>query len=506
MDAKIDYWRREDMLARLQSQRDFDVVIIGAGATGLGVAVDAASRGLSVAVVDSQDFCAGTSSRSTKLIHGGLRYLANPLEWPRVREALFERRLLLQNAPQIVRAQTFIMPCYGYLKALACGLGLGIYNLMSSGGKGLHGVAAIGRVNAMAQLPGIARKGLKAAFAYSDAQFDDAGLGMALLKTAVHYGAVVLNHAAVETLETDGRRVTRVVAVDKMSGGTLELSGKVIMNCTGVWVDSLRRMADPDVSPLVRVARGTHIVVDRAYLPTGNAMAVPRTRRARELFCIPWQGRLVIGTTQIEQGQAPFDPQPTADEIDFLIDSANRFFTRRIRREDVKASFAGLRPLLNARAAGLRAGSTANMTRTYAVVPEFGNMITVAGGNWTTYRAMAELAMRTAQQLRLVPRRGCMTRSLPLIEHGRVELESVQRELLKEGVPQTARAFESLQRIVGEAIITTGAATAHDVLFRRLRIGELDEALARELTPVVEDMLQRLQGRTVSQIRRLLRI
>lgn len=506
MDTKIVEWRREDMCARLRSASSFDVVVIGGGATGLGAAVDAASRGLSVALVDSQDFCAGTSSRSTKLIHGGVRHLSNPLQWPCIREALFERRLLLQNAPQLVRAQTFVVPCYSYLKAAGWGLGLGVYNLLSSGGRGLHGVAAVGRVNAMAQLPGIVRKGLKAAFAYSDAQFDDAGLGMALLRTAVHYGAVVLNHAAVTGFRSDGRRLTEVVVEDRFGGETLEISGRVILNCTGVWVDGLRRMVDVDVSPLVRVARGTHIVVDRSFLPTGNAMVVPAGRGGRALYCIPWQGRLVIGTTEVDQGQAPFDPQPTQDEVEFLMQRASRFFTRRVLREDVKASFAGLRPVLEARRAGLRAGSTANMTRTYAVVPEFGNMITVAGGSWTVYRAMAEMAMRTAQQMRLVPRRGCMTRSLPLLEPGRLELEELQRDLLEGGAGVGGALSDRLRRVVGMSVLTTGACTAQDVLYRRLRIGQLDAQLARELTPAVEAMVRDCRGRTAAQVRRRMKL
>lgn len=502
MDTKLKNWRRDEVIKQLQSQKDFDVVVIGGGATGLGVAVDAASRGLSVLVLESQDFCAGTSSRSTKLIHGGVRHLGNPLQWPRIRESLFERRLLLQNAPQTVRAQTFIVPCYSYLKVACIGLGLGLYNLMSSGGRGLHGVAAIGRVGAMGQLPGIVRKGLKAAFAYSDAQFDDAGLGIALLRTAVSYGALTLNYAPVVDMKTDGRRITSVIVEDKIGGNRFEVSAKAIFNCAGVWVDTIRRLVDVEVSPLVRVARGTHIVVDRSFLPTGNAMVAPRRRGGRELFCIPWQGRLVIGTTEIEQGQAPFDPQPTGDEIDYLIARANSFLTRQIRREDVKASFAGLRPLFEGRRAGLRKGSTANMTRSYAVVPEFGNMLTIAGGNWTLYRAMAELGLRTAQQMRLVPRSGCMTRSLPLIEQGRIDQESLQRDLLENGVPQTAAGIAALTRFITLMVNTTGAITVQDILYRRLRIGELDAALADELVPLVTSIIEDLMRRPTAGRRR----
>ena len=501
MITKQQFWRRVDMRTRLKAGQVFDVVIIGAGATGLGIAVDAASRGLSVAVLDAQDFCAGTSSRSTKLIHGGVRYLSNPRNWPLIKEALFARRLLLQNAPQLVRPQSFVVPCYSYAQALWYGAGLGLYSLLSSGGKGMHGVTLSGRMGALGQLPGIARKGLKAALSYSDAQFDDAGLAMALLRTAVKAGAAVLNHAAVCSMEHDGRRITSLTVHDKIKNVKFNISGKVVMNCAGVWVDSVRRMVDVEVSPLVRISRGTHIVLDRSFMPTGNAMVVPKTSDGRVLFCIPWQGRLLVGTTDIEQGQAPFDPQPTSDEIDFLIDNANKYLTRQIRREDVKASFAGLRPLFNSKRTGLNEG-TANMTRSYAVVPEFGNMLTVVGGKWTSYRAMAELALKTAQQMRLVPMCGCMTRSLPLVVQNRLELESLQRDLLQNGAPRTPAEKERLRTLIGVEVFTSGVCTAQDFLFRRLRIGVLDAALAKELEPLVTETVKDcLRGREARRFR-----
>ena len=486
MITKQQFWRRVDMRTRLKAGQVFDVVIIGAGATGLGIAVDAASRGLSVAVLDAQDFCAGTSSRSTKLIHGGVRYLSNPRNWPLIKEALFERRLLLQNAPQLVRPQSFVVPCYSYAQALWYGAGLGLYSLLSSGGKGMHGVTLSGRMGALGQLPGIARKGLKAALSYSDAQFDDAGLAMALLRTAVKAGAAVLNHAAVCSMEHDGRRITSLTVHDKIKNVKFNISGKVVMNCAGVWVDSVRRMVDVEVSPLVRISRGTHIVLDRSFMPTGNALYLPKgCGRRRPLTIVPWQGRLLIGSSAITQGQAPIDPQATEDEVRLLIESANRVLSRKIRSEDVRARFAGLQAELGIR--GL------DNNRGFAVVSEFCNMFTIAGGSMTLYRAKAEAAIDEAIKRHLLPKYGCMTRSMRLDGSTQVEMEQLQKNLLAGDVP-SSEAMLALNAFVAREFASTGARSAEDILWRRLRLGQLDAARAEILKPVVSEQLAVLKS------------
>lgn len=491
MNPTLQPLNRARMIERLQKTQNFDVVVIGGGATGLGVALDAATRGLKVALFDAQDFAAGTSSRSTKLIHGGVRYLSNPRDWSLIQEALYERRLLINNAPELVRAQRFVVPCYSWLKALWYGAGLSLYGLFSSGGKGIRGVSVAGANAALGLLPGVVRNRLKAILAYSDAQFDDAALAVSLLQTAVAYGAVALNYMPVTGIANDGRRITGLTVKDEETGQTFEIGAKVVFNCAGVWVDSVRRLADPAVGDLVRISRGSHLVVDKSFLPTGNAMVIPKTSDGRVLFCIPWQDNLLIGTTDIEQGQAYRDPEPSPDEIKFMLDNANRYLTRRIRPEDIKAMFAGLRPLFSPKKSGLNQG-TANMTRGWAVVPEYKNLLTVAGGKWTAYRAMAEAALKTAQQLQLLPRGGCMTRSLPLIVHDRLGQEDLQKELLKAD-KYDQQIGRRLLAFVRYCVEYTGARTAKDVLYRRLRIGELDSARTKVLMPVVEAMIARLK-------------
>lgn len=490
MNPTLQPLNRARMIERLQKTPQFDVVVVGGGATGLGVALDAATRGLKVALFEAQDFASGTSSRSTKLIHGGVRYLANPRDWSLIQEALYERRLLLTNAPELVRAQRFVVPCYSWLKALWYGAGLSLYGLFSSGGKGIRGVNIAGADAALGLLPGVVRDRMKAVLAYSDAQFDDAAMAVSLLQTAVAYGAVALNYMPVTAMANDGRRITGLTVKDEETGESFEVSAKVIFNCAGVWTDSVRRLADPSIADMIRISRGSHIVVDKSFLPTGNAMVIPKTSDGRVLYCIPWQGSLLIGTTDIEQGQAYRDPEPSPDEIKFMLDNANQYLTRRIRPEDIKATFTGLRPLFNPKKAGLNEG-TANMTRGWAVVPEYKNLLTVAGGKWTAYRAMAEAALATAQQLQLLPKGGSMTRSLPLIVHERLKQEELQKDLLK------AEVFDQeigrrLLEFVRYCVDYTGARTAKDVLYRRLRLGELDSVRTKALTPVVEKMLERI--------------
>ena len=474
---------RARMLANLREGKPYDVVVIGGGATGLGVAVDAATRGLRTLIVDAQDFCAGTSSCSTKLIHGGVRYLANPRNWSLVHSALQERRLLLQNAPKLVKAMPFVVPCYRFFDWLYYGLGLTLYTALSSGGHGIGPMSVSGRVGALSALPGVNRRSLKGSLTYYDAQFDDARLGFAVMLTAHAYGADVINYMQAVEMTTDGRRIQSVTLRDQETQETFTVQAKVFFNCAGPWVDSVRHLVDVRSGDLVRLSRGSHIMVDRSFMPADNAMLVPKTTDGRVLFCIPWHGALMIGTTEVEQGQASFDLLPSADEINFIINNANRYFTRKIRREDVLASFAGLRPLFNARRAGVRKG-TASMSREHVVLPEFGNMITVAGGKWTSYRAMAEDAMKIATQMRFIPRRGCMTRSLPLLVDEKFDPASLEQSAA------TASSADDVREKVCEyaryAVAMSGARTAKDVLWRRLRLGVLHAKRAQELMPAVE--------------------
>ncbi len=483
--------KRSSMLDRIRKSPNFDVVVIGGGASGLGVALDAAARGLRVALFEAQDFASGTSARSGKVIHAAVESVINPVNWQSIQEGLYERRLLLTNAAQLVRAQRFVVPCYSWLQVMRNGVQLALYGLFSSGGKGVRGVNVAGANASLGLLPGVVRRGMKAVYAYSDAQFDDAALAMALMQTAVAYGAVVLNYASVVNLNNDGRRITSVMVRDEETQQTYEVKGKVVFNCAGVWADGVRRMADPSVAAMTKISRCSYVVVDKSFLPTGNALVLPRTKDGRTMHALVWQGSLVLGSTDVEQGQAYRDPEPSPDEVAAILSNVNRYLTRRIRPEDVKATFSGLKAVFSARKNGLNKG-TANIHGSWAVVPEFKNLLTIAGADWTNYRIQAEEALKTAQQLDLVPRGGCMTRSLPLIVHARLEQEELQKDLLKVDC-YDQEIGKRLLEFVRYCVEYTGARTAKDIIYRRLRIGQLDAVRTRILMPVVARMLERIK-------------
>lgn len=486
MANKQVLWSRSQMLERLKRQDEFDVAVIGAGTTGLGVALDAASRGMSVLVVDAQDWASGYSSRSGKHIGSDVRFLACPAHWAKVREALYERRLLLQNAPSLVRAQNFVIPCRSKFSMLFRTVGLALYSLFSSGGRGTRPVSVLGRVGALGMLPGIERKGLAGAVSYTDAGCDDAGLALSLLKGAVAYGAVALNRMRMIDAEADGHRVTSVVLQDVESGHKMKVRARTIFNCAGVWADDVRRMVDVTSGNLVRIMRRSYIVVDRTFMPTGNALHLPNgCGRGLPLTIVPWQGRLLIGATCNVQGQAPIDPQMTEDEVRLLLSSANRMLSRKIRREDVRARFAGLQAEVGVR--GLDGG------RGFVVVPEFCNMFTVIGGSMTLYRVKAEAAIDEAIKRHLLPRYGCMTRSMRLDGSTQMAMEELQKKLLNGDAP-SSEALIQLNAFVKQEFSMTGARTAEDILCRRLRIGQLDATRAEMLKPAVEEQLAVLKA------------
>ena len=470
---------REDMLAQLREDVLWDVVVIGGGATGTGIAVDAASRGLKVVLLEAQDFSAGTSSRSTKLIHGGVRYMKNPRDWGLVREALKERRLLIQNAPHLVHSKPFILPCYKKWEREFYTVGLGIYAAMTYGGYGIGRTSSLSREETMSRLPGVKAEGLMGGVQFYDGQFDDARLAVALMRTAHDQGALTLNYMPVTGIEYRGGWIQSVTATDKETGEEFRIRTKMVFNAAGAWVDPIRRMVDPEASTLVQVSRGSHILLDKSFMPGETGMLIPKTRDGRVLFAIPWHEMLLVGTTDVEQREADFDPKVSDEEIDFMIETASGYLDKPITRADVKATFAGLRPLFNPQATG-SAGGTAKVSREHAVLPEFGNMITVTGGKWTAYRKMAEHAMTEATLRHLVAPRLCVTKTLPILndetwDPAALEVEAERSDAADDKVVAYAlycREFEA-------------ARTAEDVLFRRLRLGQMNEARTNELLPKV---------------------
>ncbi len=475
---------REELLAQLREDPVWDVVVIGGGATGTGIAVDAASRGLKTVLLEAQDFSAGTSSRSTKLIHGGVRYMKNPRDWGLVREALKERRILIKNAPHLVHAKPFILPCYAKGEREFYTVGLGIYAAMTYGGYGIGATSSLSREKTLEALPGVRPEGLMGGVKFYDGQFDDARLDVALMRTAFEHGAVPLNYMPVVGMVYESGTIRAVKAKDKETGEEFTIRTKMVFNAAGAWVDPIRRMVDPEASTLVRVSRGSHILLDKSFMPGDTGMLIPKTRDGRVLFAIPWHGMLLVGTTDVEQNEANFDPTVSEDEIDFMIETASGYLEKPITRADVKATFAGLRPLFNPSATG-SAGSTAKVSREHAVIPEFGNMITVTGGKWTAYRKMAEHAMTVATLRHLVPPRLCVTHDLPIAKNPHFDPEA-----LEIAAERSDAADAEVYKFAVYARDYEGARTADDVLFRRLRLGQMNTARTEALRPIVEAALE----------------
>ena len=406
---------RTAMLARFGETPAWDIVVIGGGATGLGVALDAAARGLSVALVEADDFAKGTSSRATKLVHGGVRYLAQG-NFALVREALRERATLLRNAPHLAQPLSFVMPVYGvsgrWFDRLFYGAGLALYAALA-GKAGLGGTRLLGRAAALALSPGLRRDGLAGGVVYRDGQFDDARLAVALARTAIARGAAVVNHCAAVELVREADRIAGVVVEDRATGSRFTLRSRCVVNATGVWVDAVRRMDHASGADLVAPSQGVHLVVDRSFLPGDHAVLVPRTADGRVLFAVPWLGSTLLGTTDTPRNDVAVEPAPFRDEVDFILREAGRHLAKPPTRADVRSVWVGLRPLVRAPAGDGVATKTLSREHTVLVAPS--GLVTVTGGKWTTYRAMAEDVLDQCAAHDLVARRPAgVTEHLPL--------------------------------------------------------------------------------------------
>jgi glycerol-3-phosphate dehydrogenase len=469
---------RSALLGQLRDQRPWDVLVIGGGATGLGIAVDAAARGFRTALIEARDFAGGTSSRSTKLVHGGVRYLAQG-NIKLVREALAERALLLANAPELVHAMEFIVPCYRTLEREFMRIGLGMYDALA-GARGIGSTRWLSRAATLANLPGVRPDGLRGGVAYWDGQFDDARLAIALMRTAVGLGATVINYVRVEKIDVADGRIERVVAVDDESGERVELRARAVFNAGGVWVDGIRRLADQAAKPLLTVSRGSHIVLEQGFLPGKCGLMIPKTADGRVLFGIPWHGRLIVGTTDVPADGPAWDPRPSEAEIEFILETACGYLARRPTRGDVLSSFAGLRPLFAPKAQG----ATKTISREHAIVIEHGNLLTVTGGKWTTYRRMALDALAQAVRAGLLDARPCRTETLRLAIDP--ALEAAHRHAEASAAGGDAAALGVYMRL---AIAREQARRPDDLLMRRLRTGLLEDGLADRLRPVAQAVI-----------------
>jgi glycerol-3-phosphate dehydrogenase len=490
---------RPTLLQRLRRRtRGWDVIIIGGGATGLGCAIDAASRGYQTLLVEQSDFAKGTSSRSTKLAHGGVRYLQQG-NVGLVVEALRERGLMRRNAPHLVHDLPFVVPNYAWWDAPFYGVGLRVYDVLA-GKLGFGRSRNLSKKATLEQIPTIENQGLRGGVVYYDGQFDDARLAINLAQTAAEQGATLLNYARVINLTRTRGAVDGIVFEDLETRERYEPRGKVVINATGVWADAIRRMEDKAASPMIAPSQGSHIVLDRSFLPGNSAIMVPRTDDGRVLFAIPWLNRVLIGTTDVAVKTSSLEPRPMKEELDFLLGHAARYLSKDPQPSDVLSVFAGLRPLV--RAGEGRATKALSRDHTIHITPS--GLITIAGGKWTTYRKMAEDAIDQAASLGGLEMRPCVTRELAI--HGAATPSARQDptlamygadaaaigELIRSDSRWSRPLHPRLPHRMGEVVWAVRhemARTVEDILARRTRALILDARAAIDAAPAVAEIM-----------------
>ena len=394
------------------SGNNWDIIVIGGGATGLGVALDGASRGYKTLLLEQFDFARATSSRSTKLVHGGVRYMAQG-DLLLVMEALHERGLMLRNAPHLTSNQEFVIPLYTIWDTILYTVGLKFYDLLAgklSMGKSYF----INRKKTLMRLPLLVEKGLKGGVVYHDGQFDDARMAIALASTCVDRGGLVLNYMRVTSLIKNSKgKIIGVKAIDESTRVEFDLHATLVINATGVFADSIARMDNPDSKPSIRPSQGVHIVLDKSFLQSNSAIMIPKTDDGRVLFAIPWYNEVVVGTTDTPLDKISIEPVALEKEIDFILQTAGRYLVKPPRREDILSIFAGLRPLA---ADPNNSGSTREVSRRHKITLSTSGLISIIGGKWTTYRRMAEDTIDSAIKSGILGKRKCVTSDLKLTD------------------------------------------------------------------------------------------
>lgn len=486
---------REQSIARLRDGEDFDLLVVGGGATGLGTAVDAASRGYRVALVEAHDFAKGTSSRSTKLVHGGVRYLKQG-DLPLVFGALRERALLAANAPQLVRELRFVIPAYSRVDRPFYGAGLKLYDLLALHG-GFGRSRILGRDETIERLPTVSTQDLRGGVSYSDGQFDDARLAIALARTATAHGAVLANYVEAVGLIRENGRICGCRLRDGERGDEFELRARVVVNATGIFADQLRHRDDPSSEPVLTVSQGVHLVLSKRFLPGDHALMIPKTSDGRVLFAIPWHGRVVLGTTDTPRSAPEIEPRALPDEIDFLIEHAERHLDAGPVAGEVLSVFAGLRPLVR------RAGTTdtARLSRDHRILVSRAGLVTVTGGKWTTYRRMAEDVVDRVVEVADLEPRPCRTASLRLeisedesADDGSADNGSGKKEQGDHRAP-LHKALPICAGDVERFVRNEMARSVEDVLSRRSRCLLLDAAASAEVAQSVASTLAAALGR-----------
>lgn len=478
----------------------WDVIVIGGGATGLGTAVDAATRGLKTLLLEQADFAKGTSSRSTKLVHGGVRYLAQG-DIKLVYGALRERGILFKNAPHLAHAQSFVIPCYTWFAKLKFLIGLKIYDWMA-GSYRIGKSSLLTKKEVLNRIPGIKSDRLQGGVEYYDGQFDDARFAINLAQTATSYGAITLNYMQVTQFvkDQDGK-IKGLTFVDQESAITHTVYGKAIINATGVFVDDILTLAQPNHKPMVRPSQGVHVVIDRSFLKGESALMIPETSDGRVLFGVPWHKHLVLGTTDTPLNEHSLEPRALEEEIDFILHTAGEYLNRKPTRKDALSIFAGLRPL-----AAPKDGkeSTKEISRDHKLMVDKSGLITITGGKWTTYRKMAEDTVNKAIEVSKLTNIPCKTAHITL--HGATQNTTDDhwsvygtdadkiKQIAQEDPALNIPLHPQHDHIGAEVIWACRyemARALEDVLARRMRMLFLDARAAMEMAPAVAILMSK---------------
>ena len=490
---------RDTMINKLEeSSGDFDILVIGGGASGLGAALEAVSRGYRTILLERDDFAKGTSSRSTKLVHGGVRYLAQG-NVSLVLEALKERGRLKRNAPHMVKDQAFVIPCYRWWCVPFYTIGLTLYDLLA-GRLGIGRSVPLSVKGTRKALPAVKQRRLKGGVRYYDCQFDDARLAVNLAQTVAEKGGVVINHMNISGLQLQDGRVRGVTARDRESGREYRIMTRAVINATGVFVDDILKMEDPGARDVVKPSQGIHLVLDRDYLKGGEALMIPKTSDGRVLFAIPWHNHVVMGTTDVEKKHADIEPVAEEQEVEYILETARLYLEKPPARSDILAVFTGLRPLAAPAGEGKK---TKEISRGHKIIVSAGGLVTLTGGKWTTYRKMGEDVIDVAAGIAGLPPHRSVTASLkihgyqeevdwtdPLYWYGS-DRELINR-LIREDPDAATVISEKLQVIKAQVILAVReemARTLEDVLARRIRAIQLDVREAIRMAPGVASIM-----------------
>ncbi len=510
MAVQIERKKQIDRLGKTE----FDCLIVGGGATGAGTAHDASLRGLNVALIERKDFASGTSSRSTKLIHGGVRYLAQ-FHFNLIREALSERKRLLANAPHLVKPLKFLMPSYKFYEKPYYSLGLTMYDILA-GDSGLPGHKRISKQEFIKEFPAVKETDLRGGIAYYDAQFNDARLNVLLARTAEMEGACVCNKVElVSLIKNDSGKIIGAKVKDLLSGKEISVSTKLVINTTGVYIDEVRKMDEANAKPILAPSQGIHLVFSKLKVPCNSAMIIPKTSDGRVVFLLPWEDHVVMGTTDTPIDKITQEPIPLENEVEFLLKTGNEYLESKLKKEDILSVFAGLRPLISTTGSS----DTKNISREEMMLVSNSNLITMSGGKWSTYRKMAEdLTDKMVQVGKLIPVRACETYNYNFIGKGgysenmylkiaqdyKLDIETSKRlrnyyggevfEILGSKPKEIIKESGYFEEEIIHAIRSEFALSVLDVIARRIRVLFTDLDLAQTLVkPVASVMAKELK-------------